>query len=407
MSINYKKIIFINILILIIGLFSFNKTYQHALPYYISASNNYSFGEMPKYNSEEIKIFNDGNSGVYSVSKGLYTFSNNPKLHTKSEIIDHFGYAFSHGFVIYIKICRFFFGWLGDLNSLIITNFLIHIIIFNFVYFSINDRYEKLFFIMLFGMNPLLLKLATFPYYYYPVSLISGVVFFIKDKKNSLIIPGLIVSIILSLIRITILPLLIFAILRIKKIKINIIFIPLIISIYLYLNKFTYGYYDPYYTAITGIGAYSNHYGFYLSDQYTLNFLNNLKSDGGYIYNGIYYYSDMAVLKEYFFNLLKLDIFLYINTVIKNFFILFGFGYNVESSIYNKIALLMGFFHVVYLLYYKEYEIFFLIVASALGVIIFFPPIPAYIAPSYVFLSYSFAKICSQIIRKTSLYYYV
>ena len=101
-----------------------NKNYQHSLPYYLSTSLSNSIFSI-SFNNEEIKNFNaidSSESGKLNSDKGFYKFSDKPNLNNSKESIkDHFGYMVSHGFIAYIKTSKFFFGSLGDINSIKVT----------------------------------------------------------------------------------------------------------------------------------------------------------------------------------------------------------------------------------------------------------------------------------------------
>ncbi len=389
--------------ILLVAFLSFNKSYQHALPYYISASLDYSYGDLPKYNQNEVDKFNQHDSGIYSLEKGFYSFKDAPQSHTNKEVVDRFGYAFSHGFIIYIKLCRFIFGNLfGDLNSIILMNLLIHIISFYLVLSKFADKYSKFLFYLLFAINPFILHLATFPYHYYPITLISAILIFIGSLNHNQRFCGIIISGILSNLRITIIPAIIYSSLKLFKDSKILFFLAFsfLLFLYFYIKNFTYGYHEPYYTAIIGLGAYENINKIEMNDAFILNLIEKYRYEYGYFFMNIWYADEMTLMKDIFIYYIKSDIFGWFSTIVKNIFILFGGGYLIGQTTYNTLAASLGFLHIIILVYMKNYDLMFMIFLSAIGVVLFFPPIPAYVASSYIFLAYSGTCIIDMFINK-------
>ena len=145
----------------------FNGGHQEVLAYYLSASLNDLSLTGLSFSNEEAQVFNRL-AGVditkLNHAKLNYIFKQPGNPATIPEIVEHFGYLVSIGFLIYLKILRVCFGWItfiGDVPMVLIGNMLIHVACLA-VYSKFNLDFSKRFiFIAFYFLNPIIVILVV------------------------------------------------------------------------------------------------------------------------------------------------------------------------------------------------------------------------------------------------------
>lgn len=312
------------------------------------------------------------------------------------------------GYIIWIKIAKFLFPWFGDINSIKILQFIIHILIFYLFYMHLKN-FNKILIFIGFGINPIFIYYALFPFYYY-ITLLP-VCLFILFKYNNindirfhyLFFAFLFLTAISrSTIIFLIFPYLIIYLNR--KISFKHLILLLIIFFVTYLYFYTSYFKSLWHTAYVGIGGYSNNLGINsLDDSHALNLYKSITNEPFTQIPYEEYFNDISkrnnynlILKNEYLDILQNNFILIIRNFIYNFIVLFGFGYIVKSNILTLISAIIGILHIISIIYYKKWFNFFIIVTLSLPIILLFPPIPVYILPSLLFSCINIFEIVAQ-----------
>ena len=107
---------------------------------------------------------------------------------------------------------------------------------------------------------------------------------------------------------------------------------------------------------------------------------------------GNYYNSDtirkyQEITKGRVFEIFDQDPWIFLKNAMLNSFQIFSFGYfNKAGDLLNYVSALIGVIIFLWLLYLRKFLLVLLIAAPSITFTVFYPPIPAYMFGSYVFL---------------------
>jgi hypothetical protein len=397
--------------LLLTYIFSSDK-YQGALPYYLSASLNDINLSAVAFSVEETLLFENY---MISNEQGNLPFGNiqnyfkfNQKTGspaTTNEIISRFGYVVSVGFLLYLKFLRMCFSvvpYIGDIPMIMIGNAIIHICCC-FAYLKLTPNLlKKSFFTLFYFFNPLIIVIYTFPYYYYLLILPSMAAIYIYQNKFDIKLSAYIIIFIILLftmfVRPTVTPgilciCLITALLH-NSIRNWIAFGLMIGFVALFFINYQL-IFGPWHTIYIGVGAYANDFAISLKDQSSKDFLmNSLSIDNEAWDNHYINFADkINLLKSEVLRLIILDPMQFIQNAFKNVLHLYGFGYSDDIYWFRYISMPVGALFLLLLikkkLYFHVIVIFFLNV----GYILYFPPIPMYMAGTYILLIHGWLEI--------------
>jgi hypothetical protein len=175
-------------------------------------------------------------------------------------------YSFNnYGYVLVVAAARTLFSWMGEANAVVALQMAMHVILSLTVVALLVGRVPRIAFILLFAINPVVLRFVTFPYYYFwtvvPCALLA-IVWLRRERVGSWIVPIALALYLSYLVRPPVLfvCLLIFAVAfrpgqRIVTLAAAAVFALLV----LFVNVQTYS--SPWHTAYVGVGAYSNPFG--------------------------------------------------------------------------------------------------------------------------------------------------
>jgi hypothetical protein len=312
----------------------------------------------------------------------------------------------NYGYVLVALASKNIFSFLGDLRGVIYFQLIIHIIISLFlINFILSSSLKKLFFILFYAANPLVIHFTTFPFYYFWMFIPSFfiVVLILKEKWLNcwvyIAIPILLFSL---LIRPTTLFLMIFFFIiafffaKSNRLKISVVFAFCLFiagaSSVLSLSPS-----KPWHTMYIGIGAYPNKLGVAeLADsegykyfyQKTKTVINTDPINGNF--------SDPIVLQEYmntlkgrYFEILMEKPLILLRNAFVNTLQVFSIGHIVDRPLLNLINTLIGFLVFTFLMYTRQFVWVFAILASAVTFSLYYPPIPAYNFAAYLLLVFA------------------
>ena len=192
----------------------------------------------------------------------------------------------SIGFLSYLKLLRMCFAsipFIGDISMIIIGNTVIHVCVC-FVYWKLNPNFfKRTLFTLFYFLNPLIVVLYTFPYYYYLTVLPSAAAIYIYqnnfDIRLRTYLAIFLVLFFTILVRPPITPGILCLCLIIALFRNNfrnwIIFASMVVLVALFFinNQLIFG---PWHTIYIGVGAYPNAFDILLTDQSTNDFYNKL-----------------------------------------------------------------------------------------------------------------------------------
>lgn len=331
-------------------------------------------------------------------------------------------YSINNTGLVYITwlLGKIFF-FVGPIGALLLGQVILHILITIYTAEKILTKNSRLLFYLFYGVNPIVIKMVVFPYYYF-WTFIPSLVFIIISEKSSFkpnIFFQFLIAILLviafgtrSTVIFTILLIFLFLLIQ-KRIK---FFIPLIVSFvlifFLYNKYFSFSKnYHPWHTAYIGLGAYPNPYGIKIAsdDEGTDYFysvtgkqLSNSIKGNYYDENNLKEYN--KVLKERDFYILKSNPYIFIRNGILNYLQSFTFGTIVNRGYYiNYLLSLIGFMVLIFLVFKKEFWGILAISSATLSFCLFYPPIIAYMFGGIFFVAFYLAKQVPDLFRSRLL----
>lgn len=315
----------------------------------------------------------------------------------------------NYGYVLVAFASQNIFPFLGDLRGVIYFQLIIHIIISLFlINFTLSSPLKKLFFILFYAANPLVVHFTTFPFYYFWMFIPSFfiVVLIMKEKWSSCLVYIAIPILLFSLlIRPTTLFLMIFFFViafffaKSSPLKISVVFAFCLFIIgassVLSLIKPSK---KPWHIMYLGIGAYHNKsgvvgtadsegYKYFYQKTKTV-----IKTDA---INGNY--NDPIVRREYtntlksrYFEILREEPLMLLRNALVNTLQVFSIGHIADRPLLNLINTLVGFLVFTFLIYTRQLVWVLAILASAVSFSLYYPPIPAYNFAAYLLLVFAF-----------------
>ena len=412
----HKSKIYCILIIIISLIFTYlfsNEKHQGALPYYLSASLNEISLSSVSFSEEETLLFKSYNikdaQGDLPATNGpnYFKFSQKSSIPaTAAETISKFGYIVSVGFLLYLKFLRFFFAWMpsiGDITMVIIGNTIIHISCC-FAYLKLTPNLvKKRVFTLFYFLNPLIIILYTFPYYYYLLVLPSVAAIYIYQNNYNIRLKAYVPIFIILLFSILVRPTVTIGILCIclitallcNTIRNWIAFILLVVLVALFYvnNQLIFG---PWHTMYIGIGAYANNLDIALTDQATNDFYQNIFLNDKALENNIDYIYKLDLLKNEVLRIVHLNPILYIYAALKNLLHLYGFGYSVDYYWFQYLSMTAGALYILLSVNKKLYFHLIVILTLNVGYVFYFPPVPMYMAGTYILLIHGWLEIFSK-----------
>lgn len=366
---------------------------------YLSGAVNWSIGEKWQVNISEMEYFKTLNAE----DKIDYRF-------TKTD--NTVPYAYNAIGLMYVDaVSRAIFFWQGDLQSLISLQQLIHVLLSFLILFLLTSTRQKVLFYFLYVVNPLVIYLVDFPYYYFwqviPTTILLIYILRNKKIKNMIFLIAIIFSIIF-IIRPSTLFILLFVLgyIGYKESKLKALMaIALFLGLGFLMKPDSVN--QPWHNMYVGVGAYSNEYNIELND--SSGFKKFEKETGEKILgcqtnienNELYeeYINDF--IKKEYFDIIEESPFLLIKNALLNVLESYGFGYKPDLMSINYFSAFIGLVLMMLLLYFGEYVLFFAIGIASASFTLYYPPIAAYMLGSYILIVYAWIVILGKLpIRK-------
>jgi len=366
----------------------------------LSASINFEWLDFNMYiNWDEIKVFAELSTEEF----WKYNFSTTDDL----VLYDYL----AKGLVLLVIISKKIFFFAGDMEALQYLQYVVHIAISIFTLLLFEKKYQKILFFILYAINPLVLWVVNYPFYYFWQVIPSFIFIYWYLKKD--ISFGLlsIFSVIFAFIYITrptvLLLIILFYILFAFKNSFKKAFFGCIIFIGL-INISPSLSIGPWHTMYVGIGAYSNPYNINLSDNDGYNYykkqtgkqvssanimVTNIKND----YYKILKYRYIKIIKENPYMMLRNAIF---NTLQAYSF---GYSHSLHQKFGNKLiytSIIIGLIIIGLLLYTKQYVLFLAIGFASGSFTLYYPPILTYMFGNFILLVIGLIGIVDSFIKQ-------
>ncbi|GAB2783979.1 hypothetical protein GCM10027275_30080 [Rhabdobacter roseus] len=315
------------------------------------------------------------------------------------------------GYPYLIRAATTLFPFVGHQLAIILFQSLVHLIL---CYSLLSSQHLsasfRILFLVLYALNPLVLRFVTFNHYYFWQVIPSFWLLFISLKISHRVGWGVLWFVLPFVLLAR--PTTLFAVLvcivywykfKSKKWAIGYTVWLALLGSWLYVPNQK----NPWHTMYVGVGAYSNPYGINLSDddayalyeQHTGIPLN--PSTGGN-------YFELPVQRQYrditqhtFLTIWQDKPFLLLKNAVINFFGGFSIGYvNKAPDWLNYLVSFSGLLFVGVLWYFKKFKILLFVVLSMAGYVLYYPPIQAYMYGNYLLLVWGLIEVLEAMRRK-------
>ncbi|MFN8165168.1 MAG: hypothetical protein U0X76_03090 [Bacteroidia bacterium] len=302
------------------------------------------------------------------------------------------------GLVWCIKVARMLFGFAGDILALKLLQLLIHILASFFILKKLNTGKKRLLFLFLYVLNPFIIYLTIFPFYYFWQVIPSFLIIILMQndrmQKVSVIIFFAILFAAVCQIRITVLPVtLLILLFGFSKLNWKVRIMALgVFALAFYLLSPSYTSKHPGHVMYASLGAYPGSPVRSFSD--TTAFQDYSKATGiNYSYQttpGMY---DAEVIMgeakwgyEQFVKFAKDHPFIILRNAALNFFEGFSAGYITKSLSLTYLSAFIGCCFFYYLIRRKQWKSIVLIITSFSAYFLYLAPVPIYLYGTYVLL---------------------
>ncbi len=357
---------------------------------YVSGAANYEFGQGWRFNENDVTLFQE-----IPTWEGRTAHRTEPS--DPEQLISWKGTT--KGYLFVILLARTLFPWMGDLDSVLALQQIVHILVTIAVSLAFSTTRRRVAFCVLFGLNPLILHIVTYPYYYYWQSIPSAFLVAhlvkrdLKFGRYAFLLAILLSGIYVVRPTILFLSVVLFALIFLRESRVVAcgalaLFLLLAIPV-LGGNDHSK---DPWHTAYTGVGAYPNPYGLTFRD-FEGNALFERKTGrkfdqgvGGDVYHRPEVRAEYSRYeKEAFLEIAREHPFMVLRNATLNFFQAFSIGYVNASLSVSYLSSLTGLGFLGLLLWQKRWG-FAIAIAAASPFVIFSPPVHIYMFGGYILI---------------------
>ena len=402
--INKTSLIAIVIIFLALRLADFNQTMtSYWVGPYLSAAVNFDWSQFVlNVNMEEVGYFDQLSQNEY----WGYEFN------AKNNSIQYDYLA--KGLVLLVILAKKIFFFLGDLEALQYLQYLAHIFLSIFMLTLFEKKYQKILFFILYAINPLVLWVVNYPFYYF-WQVIPSLIFVYWYLKKDIKLPLMVFfSTIFAFIYITrptvlLLVFLFYFLFALKNnFKYALIGFALFFGLINVVPKLNIG---PLHTMYVGIGAYENPYGIELSDEdgykYYKEQTGKLVNSGNIMQEDVkkdYY----KILKARYLAIVKENPVMIIKHAVLNTIQAYSIGYSnsLNQKFGNKIiylSVLIGLIFMGLLIYTKQYILFLAIGFASGSFTLYYPPILTYMFGNFILLVVGVIGIVDYFIKQKHL----
>lgn len=310
----------------------------------------------------------------------------------------------SPGYSYLIKAATLLFPFAGHQTAIILLQCLFHLLLcFGILSTrSLSFRF-RLLFLILYALNPLVLRFVTFNFYYFWQVIPSfGILYLylkVKNKLCWLLILGTLPLVLLTrpttlFVCGAFLLLLFWHRSRVFAVGYAVLLAATVVWLYVPATK------NPWHTFFAGVGGYANPYGISLNDEdaYALyqkhTGIKLNASTGGNFYDSSVQQEYTAITQHEYLTILEKSPVLLIKNAVVNFFGSFSVGYvNKASDWLNYLIALSGLAFAAFLAYRRKFHIMIFLTLGVVGFVFYYPPIPAYMYGNYLLLVWGLIEV--------------
>lgn len=375
-------------------------TPEITVPYFSGATIMKS-GEPWTFNLNEVDSLKKINS-IQNKSEKVYAINHFRFSETKLNLHD---YSINQPGLLYIiRLASFLFPFLGQIGALKLLQLLVHISFSILILFSLSASKKQTVFFFAYAVNPFIIYLTLFPFYYFWQVINGGLLILIllnEKKQNSYWLTAFaILFALLYHVRISTLPLSIFTLaFAFKKlpalnriVAIGILIFTITLCNTTYLSK------HPGHVMYSSLGAYPDSPVKNFSDN--ISFQNyNIATGNNYSYESTpSMYDPEVIMGEARWGLDQFILFCHqkplivFRNALLNVFESFSFGYATSSLALTYFASVLGFLFLIVLLQKRKFYFITMILVSSSSYIIYLAPVPIYLFGTYILSVYVFIE---------------
>ncbi|GHB83303.1 hypothetical protein [Persicitalea jodogahamensis] len=330
------------------------------------------------------------------VSEDGYRFQKSSNL--QPYIYDPIGYPYL------IKAATLIFPWAGHQLAIILFQCLVHLILCWCVLSEQKlSRNFRILFLILYALNPIVLRFVTFNHYYFWQAIPSFWLLFlaldIRQKIGWLLLMGTLPFVLLA--RPTTIFIAIACLVALYRhwsgkwaIAYTLLVMLLVGWLYVPNQK------NPWHTMYVGIGGYENPYGIVLSDESAYSLYERetkvplSASVGNNYFDPVVQRQYRSITKEAYLSVLRKNTLLLAKNAAAYFFGAFSLGYvNKGADWLNYLVSASGLVFFLWLLLRKKYQLLLWMVLSVAGFVFYYPPIQSYMYGNYLLLVWGFIAL--------------
>ena len=361
---------------------------------YLSAAANLTWPVSFKIDVEEIERFNELDD---TCREDRYQFkqSDNLTSYTYNDL----------GYVYLVWAARHVFPFLGDQQAIILLQALVHLLLCTFLISSTAFvKSWRVCFLVLYALNPLVLKYVVFNHYYFWQAVPSLLIVLLAQDTQKragggvyfglLFLPWAILARTTAVLGVPVVLYLLYRRSNLLSFSLTLVYCGLVWGFF----------YKPsqkniWHTAYVGTGAYRNPYGVKLSDEdgfklYQNTFGTRLSgTTGGNVYEPETYRRYRALGKKTVLSQLSETPFLYLKNALVNTSGAYGLGYvSGRPDAPNYLLALLGVVMVAFLVLSKQWIILISVGLLSVSFTPYYPPLPAYMYGNYALLATGLAN---------------
>jgi hypothetical protein len=314
------------------------------------------------------------------------------------------------GLVYLISASQFLFPLYGEIGSLKLFQLCIHLLFSYLILISLRNPKKQIAFFFLYIINPFIIYLTLFPFYYF-WQVINAFVAILLLKNTRLHKPAILLLTALLFaglyhVRVSTLPLSIF-VLVFCFYKLSVFLrstaVVFMIAVIMLLNP-SYLSKHPGHVMYSSLGAYGQSPVRGFSDNISFEDYNKATGNNFTYESTPSLYDSTVIMGEarwgakQFISFAKSQPLIILRNACLNFFESFSLGYSTASMAITYLSAALGFLFFCLLAYRRHYQFIFLIMGSTVSYIFYLAPVPIYLFGTYVLLA--FAAIETFIIDK-------
>lgn len=318
------------------------------------------------------------------------------RLEPSAELVPYAAQA--PGYVYIALVARNLFFWMGDLAAAEWLQVLGHVVITLAFLVFLRTRLQKGLFFVLYGLNPLVIYVATFPYYYFwqvvPSALLLAYLLDRRFRYGWWALAAVPLLAFIHTVRPTMVFVSVFFVLLLvlrerRRVAVAAVALGCLCGVLVLGSRPEAGL-NIWHTAYTGIGAWPNPYVTELSDNtghrlYEEAYGEEHRSSvGGNTSDPLMRKRYRKVTREAYMEVLERSPALLVRNAALNAMESFSIGYITASQTLSYVTAAVGFVYCTVLLLARRFRFVLAILASCVSFAVYFPPVPVYLYGTYI-----------------------